>query len=144
MDVRAFPFTCRVEVAFRDLDAFGHVNHAVYFTYMETARLKYLQRLFDVRVPADLPIILAHATCAYRSPAFLGETLEIGAGISRIGRKSFDMVYRIEGPDGRLVAEGMTVQVMYDYRTARSRPLPDTFHAHVRAVQGPWRPPGAG
>ncbi len=142
MAAREFPFTCHVEVAFRDLDAFGHVNHAVYFTYMETARLKYLQGLFDVRVPGDLPIILAQATCAYRSPAFLGERLEIGVGISRIGRKSFDMIYRITGPDGRLVAEGMTVQVMYDYRAGCSLPLPENFEALVQAFQGTWHPPG--
>ncbi len=141
MQARDYPFVYTVEVAFRDLDALGHVNHAVYFSYMETARWKYLQRVFEARALQELPIIVAQATCTYRSPAFLGETLLIGVGISRFGNKSFDMVYRLESTDGRLVAEGLTVQVMYDYQAGRTFPVPEDFKARVAAWQKDWRPP---
>ena len=44
----AFPYKVVIEVPFRDLDAMGHVNNAVYFSYMETARIKFLVELLAV------------------------------------------------------------------------------------------------
>lgn len=141
MQAHEYPFVHTVEVTFRDLDVLGHVNHAVYFTYMETARWKYLRRLFEIQKPQELPVIVVQVSCTYRSPAFLGETLYVGVGISRFGNKSFDMVYRLEGADGRLVAEGLTVQVMYDYQAGRTFPVPEAFKARVAAWQKEWQLP---
>ena len=42
----AFKFSTQIEVRFRDLDALGHVNNAVYLTYFEIARLHYCKHLF--------------------------------------------------------------------------------------------------
>lgn len=134
----AYPYTISIEVSFRDLDAMGHVNNAVYLTYMETARIKFLVDLFGAKSLHDLPVIMAEATCTFKSPAFFGEHLTIGAGISRFGTKSFDMVYRVLAGDGRLVALAKTVQVMYDYAAAQTVAVPDSFKQQVRAFQGEW------
>jgi acyl-CoA thioesterase FadM len=48
------------------------------------------------------------------------------------------MTYRIDAGDGRLIALGKTVQVMYDYAAARTLAVPDDFKAKVRALQGDW------
>src|SRR5215475_15512356 len=73
--IHPYPYTITVEVSFRDLDALGHVNNAVYLTYMETARIKYLVDLLDLKALGELPVILAEASCTYKSPAFFGERL---------------------------------------------------------------------
>ena len=141
----AYPYEMTLEVAFRDIDAMGHVNNAVFFSYMETARIKYVSQLFhqsdliDFDL-LDLPLILVEATCSYQSPALLGEQLTIGVGVSRFGTKSFDLLYRIEGQDGRLVATGKTIQVMYDYGERSAFPIPEDIKARVRAFQGEWQP----
>jgi len=59
---QSFPYKVAIEVPFRDLDAMGHVNNAVYFSYMETARIKYLVDLLAVTSLHDLPVIMAEAT----------------------------------------------------------------------------------
>jgi acyl-CoA thioester hydrolase len=146
MKSTTYPFEMDFEVVFRDIDAMGHVNNAVYFTYFETARIKYMTILMEGSSPGnyevlDLPIILVEATCTYKSPALLGESLSLGMGLSRFGTKSFDLVYRLEGEDGRLVAEGKTVQVMYDYVARQAFPIPDNLRAYVRQHQGEWEPP---
>jgi acyl-CoA thioesterase FadM len=41
----AYPFVTTLDVRFRDLDGLGHVNHAVYLTYFEAARLAYYASL---------------------------------------------------------------------------------------------------
>ena len=134
----AFPYKVVIEVPFRDLDAMGHVNNAVYFSYMETARIKFLVELLAVTSLHDLPVIMAEATCTFKAPAFFGEQLTVGVGVSRFGSKSFDMLYRIDAGDGRLIALGKTVQVMYDYAAAQTLVVPEDFKAKVRAFQAEW------
>src|SRR3954452_8673125 len=100
---QSFPYSVEIEVAFRDLDALGHVNNAVYLSYMDTARIKYLFELLEIKGLEKLPVIMAEATCAYKSSALFGELLTVGVGISRFGIKSFDMSYQIVAGDGRPV-----------------------------------------
>jgi len=135
---QSFPYNVTLEVSFRDLDAMGHVNNAVYLSYMETARIKFLVDLLAVTSLHDLPVIMAEATCTFKAPAFFGEQLIVGVGVARFGSKSFDMTYRIDAGDGRLIALGRTVQVMYDYAAARTLVVPEDFRAKVRAFQGAW------
>jgi acyl-CoA thioester hydrolase len=133
-----FPYETEIEVIFRDVDAMGHVNNAVFFTYMETARIKYVTQVFEKTDLLDLPLILVKAECNYHSPALLGEILVAGIGLTRFGRSSFDLAYRIEVKNGRLIASGHTVQVMYDYHSRSAFPIPDDIRARVRAFQGDW------
>ena len=135
---QSFPYKVVIEVAFHDLDMMGHVNNAVYFSYMETARIKFLVDLLAVTSLHDLPVIMAEATCTFKAPAFFGELLTVGVGVSRFGSKSFDMTYQIDAGDGRLIALGKTVQVMYDYAAAQTIMMPEAFNAKVRAFQGEW------
>ena len=138
---QSFPYKVTIEVSFRDLDAMGHVNNAVYFSYMETARIKFLVDLLAVTSLHDLPVIMAEATCTFKAPAFFGEQLIVGVGVARFGSKSFDMTYRVIAGDSRLIALAKTVQVMYDYAGARTIAVPDSFKARVRAFQGDWQAP---
>lgn len=142
-----YPYEIDLEVAFRDIDAMGHVNNAVFFAYFETVRIKYLGDIMEKSgllgtELLDLPLILVEASCTYKSPALLTERLYIGTGISRFGTKSFDMLYRVQGQDGRLVAYGRTVQVMYDYITRSAFQIPDSLRAYVADFQHGWQPPG--
>lgn len=136
-----FPYYEEMAVRFRDIDAMGHVNNAVYFTYMETARTAFFKHFLEIEKPLDLPVILGEACCRYLSAAHFGETLRVGLGVSRWGRKSFDFLYRIEGGDGRTVATGHSVMVMYDYDRHQTFPIPTEFRERIEAFQGAWTPP---
>ena len=78
MKSTTFPFVTEMEVIFRDIDSMGHVNNAVYLTYIETARIKYFDEIKLHASLNDIDMIVAQATCNYKLPAFLGDTLEIG------------------------------------------------------------------
>ncbi len=120
-----FNFVTPIEVRFRDLDSLGHVNNAVFVTYLETARIKYLLSLMERSSLQDLNIILAEVACSYRSPAYYGESLEVGTRITEIGHKSFAMAYRIEERETRrTVVTASSIQVAYDYETQQSIPVP--------------------
>ena len=120
-----------IEVPFGDLDAMGHVNNAVYLSYLEFARQKYWLALVGSRDFRDIGFIVARAEIDFRSSAEMGEVLEIEVRILRIGRTSFDFVYRVTGPGGRLVAEARTVQVLYDWEKRAPKPVTDELRRRI-------------
>ncbi len=131
-----YPFHYPIEVRFRDLDALGHVNNAVYATYCESARIAYYQRLVGGSLDR-LGIILAEQTIRYKAPAHFGDELLVGVRVGRIGSKSFTMEYAIARlGDGALIATAQSVLVAYDYAAGRSVPVSDEFRARVIEVQG--------
>ncbi|MCA1571754.1 MAG: acyl-CoA thioesterase [Chloroflexi bacterium] len=118
-----------LQVRFRDIDAFGHVNNAVFFSYVELARIRYLLEILEPNEPFDrLPLILARVELDYRSPITFGEEVVVETRVDRVGRTSFGMSHRMTaGPDGRLAGDVQTVLVTYDYATARPMPVPDDW-----------------
>jgi acyl-CoA thioester hydrolase len=130
-----FRFVHAQEVTFRDLDVFGHVNNAVYLTYLENARIGYLREVLSIESFEDLLVILAKVRIDFRSRASLGEVLEIGARVSRIGTKSFDLDHEVRGPDGRLVAVASTTLVTFDYRGNTTMPVPDLWRERIESFE---------
>ncbi len=123
-----YRFSITLPVRFSDLDAFGHVNNATFLTYMEEARLAYWLNLFplDYEDIASLGLILADAKLSYRSPANLGERMRVWTRVVSFGTKSFTIEYRVEEEQtGRLVVEGSTVVVTFDYTSNKSVPVPE-------------------
>ena len=117
-----FPYIHRERVRFRDCDPMGHVNNAVYSTYLEQAR---------IGVVGDLaPFILARVEIDFRAELRSGEEVEVRTRCGRIGTKSFDLEHEIVA-DGRLVAEAKSVLVGYDYDAGRSVPLSDDLRRQL-------------
>jgi acyl-CoA thioester hydrolase len=124
------------EVLFRDLDAMGHVNNVAFLAFMEDARVQYWRALRTERGLRGINFILAEVTCRYLSPAYFGETLVIGIRALNLGNKSFQFDYRMEEKaDGRLVAEGSSVQVMYDYKRKKSTSIGEKMRDAVAALE---------
>jgi acyl-CoA thioester hydrolase len=108
-------FRIRLPVQFRDIDVAGHVNHATYFQYMETARVEFLRSMgqIDIFHPR---MILASAHCEYYRPIIKERRITVTVFVGRIGNRSWDFDYTIESPN-LLHAKGRTTQVAYDYET---------------------------
>lgn len=134
-----YPYTYTVQVIFRDLDPLNHVNNAVYFTYFESARIKYFAEILGQTWQEQFPIVLAKARCDFKSPALRDEYLYIGLGVTRFGWSSFDIVYRVEAQSGRLVAIAKTVSVHFNPATGKSQVIPEEVKASVLAYQGDWQ-----
>lgn len=131
-----FRYVEKVPVRFRDLDALGHVNNAVYITYLEIARLSYYRHVMGQSNP-ELGLIIARVACDYRSPALLGETVLVHCGTTAIGNSSMTMAYRLtDEASGRLIAEAESVQVAYDYEANRPIPVPESLRQAINAFEG--------
>lgn len=134
--MEGFRFVMPITVRFSDCDPLGHVNNAVFFTYLEEARIGWFRAVFG-EGSARQTAILAEACCSFRSQVHPWDELAVGVRVERIGRSSFDHGYRIEDKGtSRLVAEARTVSVGFDYQKNVSRALSDDFRSAVNAYQG--------
>ena len=122
---------------FRDTDAMGHINNAVYVTYLEVARQEYwreFRRDDDYRV---VPFILARVEIDFRSEALMRETLELCIRCSFVGGKSFGFEYAIrEAETQRLVVRANSVQVFYDYAAKQSISCTPEMRERLEAFEG--------
>jgi acyl-CoA thioester hydrolase len=113
----------------------GHVNNAVYFTYLEQCRLSFWRELTGVAAP-NTRVIVARAECDYKAPAYFGDELEVRLKVGDIGRSSFGLEYEIVHAEKlHLVATGKTVLVSYDYAAGKSMPLPDAARALLESLR---------
>ncbi len=122
---------------FRDTDAMGHINNAVYVTYLEVARQEYwraFRRDDDYRV---VPFILARVEIDFVSEALMRETLELCIRCSAVGNKSFRFEYLIrEQETQRVVVRANSVQVFYDYAAKQSHACPPEMRERLEAFEG--------
>jgi acyl-CoA thioester hydrolase len=109
--------TTNLNVRFRDLDALGHVNNAVFFTYFEQGRIHFFQQVFQISEPSDFNLILANISCKYLKPVKISDRLTLQLWVSKIGKKSFHLSYKvIDFADESVVyAVGESIQVWFDY-----------------------------
>jgi acyl-CoA thioester hydrolase len=126
----------RLDVRFGDIDAFGHVNNAVFLTFVEQARISYLVEALHIDGIQRLPLILARIEMDFRAPIFYGEPLEVTTRVDWIGNTSFGVSHQVlAGPDAHVAAEAQTVLVTYDYATSRPVPVPDDWRRAFEAAE---------
>ncbi len=129
-------------VRFRDLDALGHVNNAVFLTYFESARIAYWLHTTRRQGLGALDMILARVEVDYRSPLAYGDSVEISVGCTSMGRSSFVLESDMhERSEGRLVAEARKVLVHFDHAAGRTSPLPEELRRLI-LEQDPEARPG--
>ena len=118
-----------LETRYADYDTKGHVNNAVYLTYFEIARNRVWVAMGG---DADFGFVVAEATVKYMSQVRIGDPLDIEIRTSEVRNKAWVWSYRITNTrDDAVVAEGSTVQVMFDYESRKSIPIPDTLRAQL-------------
>ena len=131
-----------VKVRFADLDLLGHVNNAVFFSYMEQARVAYFQKIPDLdfsRIQGEpkTSVILASIQCDFLTPAYLDEKIDVGIRISKLGNSSIVMEYEMkEAASGRRIATGQSTLVYFDYSQQKSLPIPDTLRRKFSEIEG--------
>lgn len=128
-----------IAVRWADMDSFGHVNNAKYFTYCESARMTWFAEI-DLDAFKDAEThgpALVSASCDFLKQVHHPADLEVGVRVVEVGRKSFTHEYMIfsQGSD-ELVAKGTGVIVWVDYAVGKAIPLPEALKARMRDFDG--------
>lgn len=129
----SFPYHYAVEVRFRDLDAMGHAHHSLPLIYAEEARAAFWRDVVGRQGLDGIDYLLAEVNVRFHEPVFFPQRLDIALRVSHIGEKSFGMEFEVRGADGRLFSRGRTVQVMYDYATRASKPVPPEVRSRLES-----------
>ncbi|MEM9953767.1 MAG: thioesterase family protein [Chloroflexota bacterium] len=137
-----FRYQYPIKVRFADLDVLGHLNNATYLTYIESARIQYLEDVCGRRSGGwnTLGMILARTEIDYRLPIAYEDTVVVYVRVARLGGKSFDMLYAItkqgDTDDAPVIAaEAKTVMVSYDYRNDTSQAVPADWRTKMTAYE---------
>ncbi len=138
-----------VPIRFADLDAMGHVNNAVYQTYMETGRVHYFRDLgiWEDRHTQMIAPIMAKSIIEYKLPLNLeDDSVEVYTRCRRLGYKSYTMEHQVivnRGGKSEVAAAGEAVVVAYDYHAGHSIAIPDHWRERIRAYEplGPVEQP---
>lgn len=136
--VRDLPVTVTLPIQWGDMDSMGHVNNARYFTWFESARIELFRRvgMETGGAPSQGPI-LARTDCEFLLPLRWPGEVVVGTGISRIGTKSFQMVFELARSDTpeHLAARGEGVIVMLDYRRGETVPISDALREGLEGLR---------
>lgn len=124
-------FVVPYDVDLRDLDAFSHVNNAVFLTYFEIARVLLWFELTGTRDAREISFIVARAECDYRKQVGM-ERIDICVRIGDMRATSFDTLYEIRKNGGReIAATGRVVLVMFDWDRQTKVPISEEFRRRV-------------
>ncbi|PSR21806.1 MAG: acyl-CoA thioesterase [Sulfobacillus acidophilus] len=114
--------TTRITVRFGETDMAGHVNNAVYLSYLEEARLNFLQDILQI---SEFPLILASAHLDFIRQVFFPDRVTIETGICRIGQSSIDMVHQLYSDSQHVLAlNSLVTLVFFDYAAQKPAPVP--------------------
>jgi len=122
----------RFDVRFRDTDAMGHVNNAVFATYLESVRINWYNSLEQSKIPE---MILARLEIDYKLQIKIEHKIQVDMWVSKIGTKSWTFEYEImDYTNNQTFAIAKTVIVCYDYKEHRSIPIPEFMKSEVEKL----------
>ena len=123
--IKDYPLHVELETRWRDLDAFGHVNNAVFATYIENARgtlFKKWNLPFDGKGQS---LIVASITINYHQQLKHPTSIIIGQKITRIGNTSFDVESALFNKNNteKPIATSKVIVVCFDFEKQKSVPV---------------------
>jgi len=125
-----FPYKLTQNIHWADMDAYEHINNAVFFRYFEDVRMHVLEEIGanDYMTQHNLGPILARTEADYRAPLIYPDTIDIKAAVTDIQDKKFTMLYQVYSHKLQTIAcEGKALIVYYDYNQNKSCAIPDVL-----------------
>ncbi len=128
----------KINIRFSDLDAMQHVNNAKYLTYLEEARIDYLNKLHLDKTGSNYTVIVARIEIDYLLPLLLGDEVEILTRCSNIGNKSLTFEHLIiKNINGKSTAacKAVTKLVSFDSSEGKSVSVPEQVRMAIKKME---------
>ena len=129
-----YPIIHIQSVAWGDMDAFGHVNNVLYYRYIESARIRYMDELNIFQ--HDVYTVVASNQCKYIRPVFYPDQLKIGARVEEMRNSALRMSYLLWSEQQQaIVALGEAVMVCVDKENMLKLPIPEIIRQKVTKIE---------
>jgi acyl-CoA thioester hydrolase len=136
--LRNFPVTVNIDVQWGEMDAFGHVNNAVYLRYFESARIAYIRRMSQKGVfdTGQIIPVLAETACRYRRPVRYPDRLIVGCTITEVHEHGFSQEYEVYSQElGQVAATGVGRIVLLDKRSQQKSLVAPELHSEIKLLE---------
>jgi acyl-CoA thioester hydrolase len=114
----------------------GHAHHSLPLIYFEEARAAFWRRITGRDDLESIDYVIAGVRVRFLERVRFPLSAKVGLRVARIGNSSFSIEYELRGPGGRLLVEGSTDQVLYDYDAGRSKVIPREIRRELEAATG--------
>ena len=132
--MEGYPFSCPIQVRWRDLDAFGHVNNATFASYLEMARTDAWTVLFGGRNALAIPFFVKRLEIDYRRPIGLEDKVRVWLRVGETRGASFTFEYVVEVGE-EIAAEAVTRLACVDKTTGRPVPIEAGVRAKLETLR---------
>jgi acyl-CoA thioester hydrolase len=123
--VSRWAYEVAIQATLRDVDGLGHVNNAVYLTWLEEVRTRYVCERRGLKRIGELDFVLAATTLNFRAPVYFHETIVLKCAPTKVGNSSWALAYEGRASsDGQVVVDATSIQVQYDYASKKKAPIP--------------------
>lgn len=123
-----------IKVRVSETDALGHINNASYFTYLEDARIDFLEEL-GISIKDELfAFMLVSTKCDFIAQGYFGQILQVDTKVLKIGTKSLTLVSDIlEKGSGNIIAKGEATIVYFSLLDEKTIEIPYAFKIKLQA-----------
>ena len=129
-----YPIVHEQNVAWGDMDAFGHVNNVMYYRYIESARINYFDALniFEQKVLT----VVASNQCKYLRPVFYPDQLKIAVRVDELRNSAMRMTYQLfSTAQNALVATAEAVIVCVDQENMQKAAIPEDIREKILKME---------
>jgi len=129
-----YPFVCPIQVRWRDLDAFSHVNNAIFASYLEMARTEVWRQRFQDHEATDIPFFVSRLEIDYKRPLSLYDEVRVWLRVGTIEGATFTFEYVVEG-GGVLAARAVTKLACVDKKTGKPVRISPRLRSTLETLQ---------
>src|SRR5699024_1148920 len=123
-----------IKVRVSETDALGHINNTSYFTYLEDARIDFLEKLGISIKDEVFAFMLVSPRCDFISQGYLGQILQVNTEVLKIGTKSLTLVSDIFEKESRnIIAKGEATIVYFYLLNEKTMEIPESFKTRLQA-----------
>lgn len=132
--IKECPVVYHQQVAWGDMDAFGHVNNVMYYRYIESARIDYLTQVDAFA--HGLVTVVSSTSCRFYRPVYFPDLLKVGARVVELRNSGFRMSYVLySNQQNQMVATGEAIVVMVDATTFEKAAMPMELRQRIARLE---------
>lgn len=127
-----------IQIRFNDIDLLGHLNNALYFQFMDLAKVSYFKQFTGDRYDwSKIGLVVAHIDVDFIAPTFINDNIEVLTAVASISRSSLVLDQRVVEKDtGEVKCIAHTVMVNFDPSVGRSFPISDEWRSRLSSYEG--------
>lgn len=130
--ISTFHHQMPAQLRFSDVDRFGHVNNAVYFSLFDMCKTNYFMTVMGKNIFDSIATVVVNIEAKFIAPVFYPDDIVIQTSITQLGNKSFTLFQRaLNWRTKDVKCECETVMVMFDIKNNHSITIPTEYREKI-------------